>query len=796
MGLMMASSSVTKYNSRATKIGLIPILLAVTSVVALVLTPLAKGLTGTLTSSQSVPSYTSEFGLSDERTDIVANIYMTDEGELFTASQDLNRVGVFSQSGTFLRKWGGVGLSYGSTAPYEFFGIGDIAQLSNGNVLVFDADNGLVKTFQQDGTFVTQHAVTGGTKLVVDSSDNVYIAESYSIVKYDTSWNIVTSWGSNGSGDGQFSTIWGMGIDSADNVYVSDANLNRIQKFDSDGNYLLQWGTAGSGNGQFNGPDGITSDASNNIFVADWGGDRIQKFDSSGNYLMSFGNSGSGDGQLYRPDDVAVDASGNVYVADTLNYRMVKFDSSGNFLFNFGDQPSKQGQLWHPSTMAIDTNGNRYVADTENHRIQKFDSNNNFVTSWGSFNVADPGFQVPYVIDTDSANNVYVNDVNGRIRKFDSSGNFIYTVTISGSAVYRIGGLAVAPDDTWYVINFTGNTVQHYDSAGNYLGEWGSSGTGDGQFTNPIAMTFDKDSNAYVVDSSLNRVQKFTADGTFLAKWGSSGNGDGQFDLPVDISVTDSGLVYVMDAHNYRVQAFDTSGNFISKWGSYGVGQSQFIEPSGIETDAAGSVYTVDYEQYRVQKFSYVNDSAEVTTTTGGTTACVGVSGGASLVSVNSLSPTDPDISYIYGAIDTVLTPQSSGGTESVRLLFESALAPADVQVYAYDSGTNTSTPLSGYTVTTGSLCGRTGLLITYSVTDGGTNDSDGSVNDSVETVLGVMTSDSVSVSSPGGGSDPGGGSLVNTGMSTILSSAMAISLIVSAYILWRRRYYRYSIRG
>ncbi len=757
----------------------------------------ATALTGTLNSTSTVPTYVNEFGLSDERTDIVANIYMTDGGELFTASQDLNRVGVFSQSGTFLRNWGGPGISYGPTAaPNEYFGIGDFAQLSNGNILIFDADNGLVKTVQQDGTFVTQHEVSAGTKLVVDSADNVYIATWNAVTKYDTSWNVVTTWGSSGTGNGQFGNIWGMGIDSSDNVYVSDNNLNRIQKFDSDGNYLLQWGTAGSGNGQFTGPNGIAADASDNIYVVDWAGDRVQKFDNAGNYLLSFGSSGSGDGQLYRPDDVAVDASGNVYVADTLNYRMVKFDSAGNFLFNFGDPPSKLGQLWHPANMAIDTAGNRYVTDDENHRVQKFDANNNFVTSWGLFNVADPGFQVPWYIDTDSANNVYVNDVNGRIRKFDSNGNFIYTITISGSAVYRIGGLTVGADDTFYVVNTTAMTIQHYDSVGNYLGEWGTSGTADNQLNQPCYIDIDSDNNLYVLDATLNRVQKFTSDGTFIKTWGTGGSGDGQFNSPIALTAASVGMVYVMDTSNYRVQAFDTEGNFVSKWGSYGTGPNEFIESYGITADTAGSVYTVDYEQYRVQKFSYVNDSGQVTTTSGGT-ACVQIGSGSSFTGLTSITPADPNVDYPYGAIDYTYDASAPGASANLQVFFESTMLPTDAQAVLYDTVTSSSTVLPGYVITSTTQCGKTGLLITFSTTDGGSGDSDTTSNGTVETVLGLTSISSNVPNVPGGGSGtPPGGGLENTGVKVLVVSGVACLLIGGAVWVQRsKRYTRYFLR-
>jgi tripartite motif-containing protein 71 len=53
---------------------------------------------------------------------------------------------------------------------------------------------------------------------------------------------------------GQFATPQDVAVDFSNNVYVADANNNRIQKFTSSGVYLGQFGSVGSGNGQFSAP--------------------------------------------------------------------------------------------------------------------------------------------------------------------------------------------------------------------------------------------------------------------------------------------------------------------------------------------------------------------------------------------------------------------------------------------------------------------------------------------------------------------------------------------------------------
>lgn len=56
-----------------------------------------------------------------------------------------------------------------------------------------------------------------------------------------------------------------------------------------------------------------------------------------------------------------------------------------------------------------------------------------------------------------------------------------------------------------------------------------------------------------------NRIQKFDSNGNFITKWGSTGNGDGQFESPIGITVDPKGIVYVVDGGNSRVQYFSVA---------------------------------------------------------------------------------------------------------------------------------------------------------------------------------------------------------------------------------------------
>jgi DNA-binding beta-propeller fold protein YncE len=64
-----------------------------------------------------------------------------------------------------------------------------------------------------------------------------------------------------------------------------------------------------------------------------------------------------------------------------------------------------------------------------------------------------------------------------------------------------------------------------------YLTQWGSFGTGNGQFNVPFGVAVDSFGNVYVADADNSRIQKFTSGGTYLTQWGSFGTGNGQFNI-------------------------------------------------------------------------------------------------------------------------------------------------------------------------------------------------------------------------------------------------------------------------
>src|SRR5204863_5142304 len=74
-----------------------------------------------------------------------------------------------------------------------------------------------------------------------------------------------------------------------DSIYVVDSGRNRIVKFSPDGQVLTSWGSEGTDDGQFRGQSSVAVDPTNNkVYVADPLNSRIQVFDSNGKFLSKW----------------------------------------------------------------------------------------------------------------------------------------------------------------------------------------------------------------------------------------------------------------------------------------------------------------------------------------------------------------------------------------------------------------------------------------------------------------------------------------------------------------------------
>jgi hypothetical protein len=390
-----------------------------------------------------------------------------------------------------------------------------VADTSNYRIQKFDSSANFLRTWGKD-------VVLSGPDNTVGTGFEICVAANGDVCQAASE--------STGLG-GEMRSPLSPATDPAGNVYVADADRDRIQKFDASGNFLRAWGedvidpaspgntgtgfeicvagvnvckdgTSSGGAGAVDYPQAVATDAASNVYVASDGNQRIDKYSSSGTFQRAWGKDVTATGS---PDDTGT----GFEICSPADGDACQAGTSGGAL---------AGEFARPRGLGADAAGNTYVADDENNRIQKFDSSGSFLRAWGKDVIGNDtftGFEIcvpangdicktgvddvrggemdqPFSAATDSVGNVYVADrYNNRIQKFDTSGNF---QRAWGEDVVNGGG-------TGFEICVVGvDTCKAGTTTTPALG---------GQMNLPPALATDAAGDVYVTDASNNRIQKF-----------------------------------------------------------------------------------------------------------------------------------------------------------------------------------------------------------------------------------------------------------------------------------------------
>lgn len=308
----------------------------------------------------------------------------------------------------------------------------------------------------------TSALLSGPSGVATDASGNVYISDSCAIRKWTASTGFITTVagivgicsspsvavGASATST-PFVSPWGVAVDNAGNLYVSDSGCHNVRKVDAAtgniqtiaGSTGCTWGNTGNGgpgtSARLNGPAGIALDnTGSNLYIADANNFVIYRWTAStgiisvvaGSYTV--GDSGDGgpgtSAKIGQVCGIATDAAGNVFMAQSKN------DASGQSGFGF-----HRVRRWSSSTGIITTiigTGNRGYSGDGGPGTSALLSN-------------------PIGVAVDALGSVYVAEFNGPfgtvgnnwgIRFWNSQLDVVSTFSGAGSSVTGIGGLASA----------------------------------------------------------------------------------------------------------------------------------------------------------------------------------------------------------------------------------------------------------------------------------------------------------------------------------------------------------------
>jgi len=292
------------------------------------------------------------------------------EGNVYVSDVENLRIQKFDQNGRFLMQID----ADAEDAGFVFRAPGDLAVGDDGSIYVLDWKlvhiaqtespkifnfGPCVHIFDRDGKFIKSLTIFELTKQL----KNLELAAPG--LDADGNYALIIP---QGKTDRKFL----IAVDVQGNIYVLDKDEVKIYKLNSEGKLVVSFGSQGSGEGQFNKASDIAVDSKGNLYVADTQNHRIVKFDAEGKFVKNIGEYGDEDGELHSPFLIAIQDDDNLLVADKTKYR--KNYSSSLVRREFDPSPR-----YIPPYALLEQNDVIYKTfRVFIHRVQRFNSDGKF----------------------------------------------------------------------------------------------------------------------------------------------------------------------------------------------------------------------------------------------------------------------------------------------------------------------------------------------------------------------------------------------------------------------------------
>jgi sugar lactone lactonase YvrE/Tol biopolymer transport system component len=276
-----------------------------------------------------------------------------------------------------------------------------VADLNNHRVRKI-APNGIITTVAGGGTMFGDNIPATAAQLqapfavAVDAQNDLYIVDAGAtgsgLVRKVTPDGTITTL-LFGLGEPE-----GIAVDAQGNLYIAESLNNDVLELSTTGVVSTVAGTGGVGSGGDGGPAtaaqiyfpvGLTFDAQGDLYIAEADGNRVRKVTPAGIISTVAGNGTAGYGgdngpataaALNYPSGVAVDAAGNLYVVEARNNRVRKVSPDGTITTAVGtgtsgfagdNGPAVQARLRGPFGVVVDAQGDVFVSDADNGRVRE-----------------------------------------------------------------------------------------------------------------------------------------------------------------------------------------------------------------------------------------------------------------------------------------------------------------------------------------------------------------------------------------------------------------------------------------
>ncbi|WP_143822349.1 NHL domain-containing protein [Mucilaginibacter pedocola] len=568
------------------------------------------------------------------------------------------------------------GFANGKGSAASFSTILDMVCDAAGNLYVADYGNQLIRKVSPAGVVTTLAGLAGTSGSVngspavatfsnlrgiaIDASGNVYVNDSNLIRKITPAGNVTTLAGSgdygsaNGTGtSASFRTLYGIAIDAAGNLYVSDETNHDIRKITPAGVVTRFAGVptepgnvnGSAGAAKFSSPHGLAIDVAGNLYVADYGNQLIRKITPAGEVstLVGAGGMGSIDGigtqaSVWYPQNVAMDASGNLLEVDYNN--IVRKISLNGYTIS---SPLPAGLTFDATTGSITgtpilaTAAGSYVVTAYNAGGSSSAIVNITVTG----TIAPPVNPVAPPAITYASPKTYPVGTPIATLSPTNSGGAVPAAAYARVADFlpALGGTATSSttDATGNIYYIVANQIFKATPTGAVTLIAGTAEAGSlnsvataSSFNSPQGIAVDAAGNIYVADMGNNLIRKIGTNGMVTTVAGNAdlvaGRVDGpaalaRFNVPIGIVVDAFGSLFVIDRNNSIIRKISTDG-IVSTFAGNTVNGSEdgtgtnakFNGPSGIAIDLSGNLYVSQSGDKLIRK---ITPAAVVTTLAG-----------------------------------------------------------------------------------------------------------------------------------------------------------------------------------